>query len=122
MIEVEVVSASASYAASTISLPNFQLNRGRNESIVLEVICVGVLSRRLVREFQAELENLSATRGLSPSIDQTEPSVVDPYSTSNFLINSDMFSRGSIGSASMRSFKEATVLRQCSTFIVHWLI
>src|SRR5437899_8436693 len=73
VVEMKILFAATLNTAAFISLPSFQLNCGRNNSIVVDLLSRTVhVNVSLIYDFKFELEHLSPVRGLLPSIHQSE--------------------------------------------------
>ncbi|MGC2448402.1 MAG: hypothetical protein WA477_12220 [Candidatus Sulfotelmatobacter sp.] len=89
---MKILSASTPHAAALIALPNFKLNRRRDDAIVIEIPFRGRFQQWLIENLKLEFEHLASIGGLLPSIYQSEKTVVDPYAIANLLKDSHQLS------------------------------
>jgi hypothetical protein len=93
MIEVEFVGCTAFNAASAVSPPHLQFDRGGNNPPKRTFAAINILSPligwRVFNPDQAESEHISRSIILDSSVYKMEIDVVGPYPSLKFFVDSD---------------------------------
>jgi hypothetical protein len=93
VIEVKVVGAATPRAPTTVSLPDLEFDRRRDDPSLLKFFSgAGSVLGGCGIDFEPELEHLASSAMLLPGIDKAERAIEDPDALSHLLVHADELS------------------------------